>query len=62
VKKRTKTKKEEQRLLEANAFNEGFQMGYAQGKKEGYKNAMHELSNNNNDETTRPASRISHLF
>jgi hypothetical protein len=47
MKKRTKNQKEEQRQIQANAFNEGFQMGY----KEGEKNALRKLQDNNNTKT-----------
>lgn len=46
MKKRSKNQKEEQRHLEANAFNEGFQMGFAQGKKVGETDALRKLQNN----------------
>jgi flagellar biosynthesis/type III secretory pathway protein FliH len=50
MKKRTKNEKEEQRHAIAQAFNEGFQMGY----KEGEKNALRQLQDNNNSNTDRP--------
>ena len=49
MKKRTKNQKDEQRHAAAQAFNEGFQMGY----KEGYNYALRELQNNNNADTNR---------
>jgi hypothetical protein len=50
MKKRTKHQKEEQRHLAAQAFNEGFQMGY----KEGYNHALRELQDDKHSKTDRP--------
>jgi flagellar biosynthesis/type III secretory pathway protein FliH len=50
MKKRTKHEKEEQRHAIAQAFNEGFQMGY----KEGEKNALRKLQDDSDSKTDRP--------
>ena len=49
MQKRSKERREQDRNLQAQAFNEGFQMGY----KEGYNDAMRKLQDSTHTDTAR---------
>lgn len=61
VKRNKQQQKEQQNLLIADAYNEGFRLGYTQGKKEGERSVMQKLSDDNNDNTAGQSPIVSRL-
>lgn len=54
MQKRSKERREQDRNIQAQAFNEGFQMGY----REGYNDAMRKLQDNKYTETAGSTSSL----